>query len=111
MAMFDARITGGFNDTLVTALTDELAGLETAIIKGALVLEGDQWPGSSSPAWEPVNVTDAGPGAVTVSQLVDAGTDAGHYHWWLWVQVGGLSAVVQVADPDQPELPWHIYVH
>lgn len=108
--MLDVPLSGGFNYPLVTDLEDTLAGLEDATVKGALVLEGGTWPPANDAAWLPCTV-DATPTAAVVSQVIPAGHDLGHFHWWLWVQDGPLSVLLRVRDPEDPEQPWHIYVH
>lgn len=110
MALEELRLTGGFNATLVTYLQDDLGDLEAAVVKAALVSEGDTWPASGSALWKVCNVTVAA-GVATVSQQLTDLQAAGHYHWWLWVQDGAANVVVLVMDPDELEKPWHIWVH
>lgn len=110
MALEELRLTGGFNATLVTYLQDELGDLAGAVVKGALVPEGDSWPASSSPLWKPCNVSVTAEVATVSQQLTDTLT-AAHYHWWLWVQDGAANVVVLVMDPDDTARPWHIWAH
>lgn len=59
----------------------------------------------------PLELEDNGGGTAAVSQLVTSSTDAGHYHWWLQLAVGPLVLLLCVRDPEDPEQPWHIWVH
>lgn len=110
MALEELRLTGGFNSTLVTYLQDDLGDLDGAVVKAALVPEGDSWPASGSALWKVCTVSVADNVATVSQQLTDAQAP-GHYHWWLWVQDGAANTVVLVMDPDEPDRPWHIWVH
>lgn len=104
-------MSGGYNDPLITDVGDLGANLAGVVAKGALVTEGDPWPAQNAAAWQVLELEDNGDGTAAVSQLVTSSTDAGHYHWWLQLTVGPLVLLLCVRDPDDPDLPWHIWVH
>lgn len=108
--MLDVPLAGGFNYPLATDLEDTLGTLEGATVKGALVAEGGTWPPADDAAWLACTV-DATAGQAVVSQVIPSGHALGHFHWWLWVVSGSLSVLLRVRDPEDPDQPWHIWVH
>ena len=106
--MREVRVTGGYNDPLIT----DVGGLDLTgvVAKGALVTEGDPWPAANAAAWVPLELEDNG-GTAVVSQLVTSSQAVGHFHWWLQLTVGPLVLLLCVRDPEDPDRPWHIWVH
>lgn len=109
--MIEIRLTGGYNDALTTDVVDLFGrDLTEATVRSALWPEGQDWPPAGSPAWSTPDA-ELGVTGGTVSALVPTSQAAGHFYWWLHVTLGALSVVFPVRDPDDPEHPWHIWVH
>lgn len=112
MAMREVRLAGGYADVLDTELGDVLGrDLTGATVKAMLWPEGDTYPTAGEVGWQ-TPTAELGAGGGTVAMSV-SGAVAGHFHWWLKLTVPGLPAPVllRVRDPDDPNLPWHIWVH
>lgn len=104
-------MSGGYNDPLITDVGDLGEDLVGVVAKGVLVAEGAPWPAQSDASWQPMVVEANGDGTAAVSWLITAAQASGHFHWWVQLQVGALLLLLRVRDPDDPELPWHIWVH
>lgn len=111
--MREVRVSGGYNDPLITDVGDLGEDLDAVTAKGMLWPESaTSWPAQADAGWQPAELEDNGDGTAAVSQLVSAVPAAGeHCHWWLQLQVGALRLLLRVRDPEDPERPWHIWVH
>lgn len=113
MAMRELRLAGAYDDVLDTELGDVLGrDLTGSDVRCILWPEGNEYPPAGDAGWQ-TPTAELGLGGGPVAWAVGAGQTAGHFHWWLKLTVSGLTrpVILRVRDPDNPELPWHIYVH
>lgn len=109
--MREVRVSGGYNDPLITDVGNLGTDLEAVVAKGVLVPEGGTWPAQADASWQPLVVEDNGDTTAAVSWLITAAQPSGHFHWFVQLQVGALLLLLRVRDPEDPEQPWHIWVH